>query len=158
MTSLPAKVTAVEKRGDQYQVIVQISTKYRGSFNTLAFREGLLEEMTKTKQPIEQLREMAVEPCLSVGDATTEAMAVVMSHQIGEALACISSEGRGIVDVVCGTTRTVDNQPSAYSKASRAGARLGRCLRRSGRSFGDRRLPYEGETKRFRAAYLRHLS
>ena len=39
MTSLPAKVIAIEQRGDQYQVIVQISTKYRGSFNTLAFGE-----------------------------------------------------------------------------------------------------------------------
>jgi len=39
MTSIPAKVIAIEKRGDQYQVIVQISTKYRGSFNTLAFGE-----------------------------------------------------------------------------------------------------------------------
>jgi hypothetical protein len=34
-----AKVTAIEKRGDQYQVIVQISPKYRGSFNTFAFGE-----------------------------------------------------------------------------------------------------------------------
>jgi hypothetical protein len=39
MTPLPAKVTAIEKRGAQYQVIVQISLKYRGSFNTLAFGE-----------------------------------------------------------------------------------------------------------------------
>jgi len=39
MTLIPAKVIASEKRGDQYQVIVQISTKYRGSFNTLAFGE-----------------------------------------------------------------------------------------------------------------------
>ncbi|HET9378835.1 MAG TPA: hypothetical protein VFO40_27940 [Chthoniobacterales bacterium] len=39
MTPLPAKVTAGEKRGAQYQVIVQISPKYRGSFNTLAFGE-----------------------------------------------------------------------------------------------------------------------
>ncbi|HTD16188.1 MAG TPA: hypothetical protein VK673_13485 [Chthoniobacterales bacterium] len=39
MTSLPAKVIAIEKRGDQYQVIVQIGTKYRGSFDTLAFGE-----------------------------------------------------------------------------------------------------------------------
>ena len=39
MSPLPAKVIAIEKRGDQYQVIVQISTKYRGSFNTLAFGE-----------------------------------------------------------------------------------------------------------------------
>jgi hypothetical protein len=39
MTSLPAKVTAVEQRGDQYQVIVQIGAKYRGSFNMLAFGE-----------------------------------------------------------------------------------------------------------------------
>jgi hypothetical protein len=39
MTSLPAKVIAIEKQGDQYRVIVQLSTKYRGSFNTLAFGE-----------------------------------------------------------------------------------------------------------------------
>ena len=35
MTPIFAKVTAIEKRGDQYQVIVQISPKYRGSFNNL---------------------------------------------------------------------------------------------------------------------------
>jgi hypothetical protein len=39
MTSLPAKVIAIEERNEQCQVIVQISTKYRGSFNTLAFGE-----------------------------------------------------------------------------------------------------------------------
>ena len=39
MTSLPAKVIAIEGRGERYQVIVQINTKYRGSFNTLAFGE-----------------------------------------------------------------------------------------------------------------------
>jgi hypothetical protein len=40
MTSLPAKVVAMEKQDDQFfQVIIQISTKYRGSFNTLAFGE-----------------------------------------------------------------------------------------------------------------------
>jgi len=37
---LPAKVTAIEKRDDQYfQVIIRIGTKYRGPFNTLAFGE-----------------------------------------------------------------------------------------------------------------------
>lgn len=39
MTSLPAQVIAIEKRGDQYQAVVEISTKYRGSLNTLAFAE-----------------------------------------------------------------------------------------------------------------------
>ena len=39
MTPLPAKVTAIEKRGAQYQVVVEISPKYRGSFNTLVFGE-----------------------------------------------------------------------------------------------------------------------
>jgi hypothetical protein len=39
MTSLSAQVMAIEERGDQYQVVVQISTKYRGSFNTLVFGE-----------------------------------------------------------------------------------------------------------------------
>jgi hypothetical protein len=39
MTPLPAKVIVIEKRGAQYQVIVEISPKYRGSFNTLVFGE-----------------------------------------------------------------------------------------------------------------------
>ena len=39
MTPVLAKVTAVEERGNQYQVIVQISRKYRGSFNTLILEE-----------------------------------------------------------------------------------------------------------------------
>jgi hypothetical protein len=39
MNSLPAQVIAIENRGDQYQLVVQIRTKYRGSFNTLAFGE-----------------------------------------------------------------------------------------------------------------------
>ena len=39
MTALLAKLIALENTGDQYRVIVRISTKYRGSFNTLAFGE-----------------------------------------------------------------------------------------------------------------------
>jgi hypothetical protein len=39
MSPIAAKVTSIENRGDQYQVIIQISPKYRGSFNTLAFGE-----------------------------------------------------------------------------------------------------------------------
>jgi len=37
MSSIPAKVVAMEERACQYQVVVQITNKYRGSFNTLAF-------------------------------------------------------------------------------------------------------------------------
>jgi hypothetical protein len=32
MTPILAKVTAIEKRGDRYQVTVQVTPKYRGSF------------------------------------------------------------------------------------------------------------------------------
>ncbi len=39
MTPIFAKVTAIEKRGDRYQVTVQVTAKYRGSFNTFAFGE-----------------------------------------------------------------------------------------------------------------------
>jgi len=39
MTSFPAKVIAIEKIGSQYQIVVQINTRYRGSFKTLAFGE-----------------------------------------------------------------------------------------------------------------------
>ena len=63
---------------------------------------GLLEELTQIKKRIEELKAKSVEPFLSVGDATKEAMAVAMANQIGEALASISSEGRGIIDVLCG--------------------------------------------------------
>jgi hypothetical protein len=40
MTLVPAKVLAVERIGDRYQVVVRIGTKYRGSFNTLVFGEN----------------------------------------------------------------------------------------------------------------------
>jgi hypothetical protein len=39
MTWLSAKVIAIERPDDQYEAIVEISTKYRGSSNTLAFGE-----------------------------------------------------------------------------------------------------------------------
>ena len=38
MSSIPAKVVAMEERACQYQVVVQITNKYRGSFNTLGIR------------------------------------------------------------------------------------------------------------------------
>jgi len=67
MTPVPAKVTAVEKRGDQYQIIVQISRKYRGSFNTLVFGD--------TKPHSGSLKENRLDlayyqnPNLNVGDS-----------------------------------------------------------------------------------------
>jgi hypothetical protein len=39
MSSIPAKGVAMEEGACQYQVVVQIANKYRGSFNTLAFGE-----------------------------------------------------------------------------------------------------------------------
>jgi hypothetical protein len=39
MTSLLARVVAVEKSGEHYQAIIQIRGRYRGSFSTLAFGE-----------------------------------------------------------------------------------------------------------------------
>ena len=66
MSPIAAKVTAIEKRADQYQVVVQISPKYRGSFNTLAFGE--------IKPHIGSLRDGRLDlvyyqnPGLSIGD------------------------------------------------------------------------------------------
>jgi hypothetical protein len=40
MTSIPAKILAVEKQTDKHRIIVRILVrKYRGSFNTLKFGE-----------------------------------------------------------------------------------------------------------------------
>ena len=66
MSPIAAKVTAIGKRGDQYQVVVQISPKYQGSFNTLAFGE--------TKPQMGSLRHGRLDlvyyqnPGLSIGD------------------------------------------------------------------------------------------
>jgi hypothetical protein len=40
MTSIPAKILAVDKQADKHRVIVRILRKYRGSFNTLKFGEN----------------------------------------------------------------------------------------------------------------------
>jgi hypothetical protein len=66
MTALSAKVIALEKPGDQYQVIVQIITKYRGSFNTLAFGEikPYIGSLKDGRLDLVYFRD----PCLEVGD------------------------------------------------------------------------------------------
>jgi hypothetical protein len=41
MTFIPAKIVAVDKEGDKHRIVVRIVLrKYRGSFNTLKFREN----------------------------------------------------------------------------------------------------------------------
>jgi hypothetical protein len=41
MTSIPAKILAVEKQADKHRIVVRILVrKYRGSFNTLKFGEN----------------------------------------------------------------------------------------------------------------------
>jgi hypothetical protein len=66
MTPISAKVIAIEKRDDQYRVIVQISTNYRGSFNTLAFGEikPYIGSLNDGRLDLVYYRE----PGLSVGD------------------------------------------------------------------------------------------
>lgn len=66
MTALSAKVIALEKPGAQYQVIVQIDTKYRGSFNTLAFGDikPYIGSLKDGRLDLVYLRD----PCLEVGD------------------------------------------------------------------------------------------
>ena len=39
MSPIPARVIAIEKRGVQYQMVVEIVPKYRGLFYTLVFGE-----------------------------------------------------------------------------------------------------------------------
>jgi hypothetical protein len=68
MTPTLAKVIAIEKRGDQYQVIVQISPKYRGSFNTLAFGEGIKPHSGSLKDGRRDLV-YHQNPSLSIGDS-----------------------------------------------------------------------------------------
>jgi hypothetical protein len=72
------------------------------------------------KKRIEELKGKSVEPSLSIGDATKEAMAVAMANQIGEALASISSEGRGIIDVLCGRYTNGSSDEDFYTPGTPA--------------------------------------
>jgi hypothetical protein len=67
MTPVLAKVTAVEKRGDQYQVIVEISQKYRGSFNTFIF--GEIKPYTGSRKENRLDLVYHQKPNLNVGDS-----------------------------------------------------------------------------------------
>ncbi|MBV8483972.1 MAG: hypothetical protein JO077_14035 [Verrucomicrobia bacterium] len=63
MSPINAKVTAIEKRGLQYQVVVEIIPKYRGSFNTLVF--GRIAGSLKNGR----LNLVYYQnPCLNIGD------------------------------------------------------------------------------------------
>jgi hypothetical protein len=66
MSPIHAKVTAIEKRGVQYQVVVEIVPKYRGSFNTL-----VLERLSRTAVLLRMARLNLVyyqNPGLKIGD------------------------------------------------------------------------------------------
>jgi hypothetical protein len=66
MTPLPAKVTAIDKSGAQYQLIVEISPKYRGSFNTLVF--GKIKPHSGSLKDARLKLVYYQDPGLSVGD------------------------------------------------------------------------------------------
>jgi hypothetical protein len=63
-------------------------------------------------------KRLAARPCLCVGDATKEKLAVIMQGQPGEALSSLSSEARGIINVVKGRYSVggdIDFYTAAYS-------------------------------------------
>jgi hypothetical protein len=66
MTPIHARVTAVEKPGNQYQVIVQITGKYRGSFDARAFERSNRNSGSLKDGQLDLVYYQ--EPCPKVGD------------------------------------------------------------------------------------------
>jgi hypothetical protein len=65
-------------------------------------REQLMDKMREAQKRHVQQSESLIPPCLYIGDTTKEAVAVALSEQPGEALASLSAEARGVVDVIAG--------------------------------------------------------
>jgi hypothetical protein len=67
-----------------------------------ATKEASLRLASEVRAKIDELKKRMAEPCLSVADVTKEKLGAIMADQVGEAVASISAEARGIVDVLCG--------------------------------------------------------
>jgi hypothetical protein len=67
MSPIHAKVVAIEQRAAQYQVVVEITQKYRGSFNTLVFGEIKPYSGSLSAGRLDQV--YFQNPCLNTGDA-----------------------------------------------------------------------------------------
>ena len=66
-------------------------------------RKKLTSDLQKITAEIQRLEhEKNSMPCYSVGDVTREVLAILLSHQPGEALASLSAEARGIIGVLQG--------------------------------------------------------
>lgn len=88
-----------------------------------------LSELEKRKAELETL--IAVEPGFSVADITKEKLAMTLAHQPGQALASLSPEGRGVIDVLMGKYGKSNNTDedlylSAYSREVMKVSRVGR--------------------------------
>lgn len=70
--------------------------------NDPATKQTALRLATEARVKINELRKRSAEPRLSVADVTKEKLGVIIFEQVGEAVASISAEARGIVDVLCG--------------------------------------------------------
>lgn len=88
-----------------------------------------LSELEKRKAELETL--IAVEPGFSVADITKEKLAMTLEHQPGQALASLSPEGRGVIDVLMGKYGKGNNSDedlycSAYCREVVKVSRVGR--------------------------------
>lgn len=88
-----------------------------------------LHELDREKSRLERLAEF--EPGFSVGDVTKEKLAMTLESQPGQALASLSPEGRGVIDVLQGRYNGGKNSDediylSGYSRESMKVSRVSR--------------------------------
>lgn len=88
-----------------------------------------LQEKEKRKSELEKA--LAVEPGFSVADVTKEKLAMSLEPQPGQALASLSPEGRGVIDVIMGKyskggDSDEDLYLSAFSREPHKVSRVGR--------------------------------
>lgn len=65
-------------------------------------RDQNISEMGRLKAELLEVEDKLIFPCMLTSDATKEALAHQLSHGKNEAIASISGEARGCVDVLCG--------------------------------------------------------
>ena len=101
---------ALAARSDVLEQEIRALKKRSTAKKETTSRDDIIKELARLKEEQARVAEQLVPPCLITCDATKEALAYQLSVGKNEALASISSEARGCIDVLCGRYNSMTDE------------------------------------------------
>lgn len=89
---------------------LRVLEKESGKTTDIEERTKIQNEMSKLELQLKTATAAMTEPQMIVGDITREKLAIALSHGWKECLASISSEARGIINVLCGRYNSMSDE------------------------------------------------